>query len=91
MNITAKELSGLHIGKTVTVEVRRFPNMDFSPKRELTGMITNIEHDSEIVEDRAICESTNRVGAIPNTVRITIDSREKFRFEYNRIITIQED
>lgn len=90
MNLTAKQLSGEHIGKTVTLEVQRFRNIDHSPRRKLTGIITAIQHDSELTEDRALCDPESRVTATPSTVRITIDDRETFRFTREREITIEE-
>ena len=50
MNITAKELSGLHIGKTVTL-----PFDD----QTITGTLTTIEHNTDIISERSLCDSHN--------------------------------
>lgn len=62
MKLTAKELSGMHIGKTVTVEFRR---------SEVTGELDAIKHEREtVLEDlqghpiRTECWVTLTIGGI---------------------------
>lgn len=92
MNITAKELSGEHIGKTITVKVERFPEARYSPLRELKGMVTAIRYTSQLIEDTALCSSVSEMRAHPDTIKIEIDNREwvELNLGSNPEITIQE-
>lgn len=63
MRIRVDELSGQHIGKTVTI--RR-------DDADITGVLAGIGHTADLITDQAICEPVPRVIAGNITYRITI-------------------
>ena len=78
MNLTVKELSGQHIGKTVTVEYRR---------STVTGELDKIEHEREIT---ASGWGGNPV-AYQYWATLTIGGIVQNAIGGNTPITIQED
>lgn len=92
MKLTAKQLSGEHIGKTITVTVERFPDANYSPTRELTGMITELRYTSNLTEDTALCSRFSEMQAHPDALKIRLDNREwvELDLKANPEVTIQE-
>lgn len=80
MKITAKQLSGEHIGKTITVH---------HEGTELTGMYTGLDIEADIIIDRRLCqiEPSLTIGRPEYQVRVGYKS---ISIEPDTRITIQE-
>ncbi|WP_417372996.1 hypothetical protein [Glutamicibacter protophormiae] len=78
MNLTAKELSGKHIGKTITVEYRR---------STVTGELDKIEHEREITAS----DWGGNPAAYQYWATLTIGGIVQNAIGGNTPITIQED
>lgn len=85
MKITAKELSGLHLGKTVT-----FP----FEGQQITGQLLSVKHHARLIADERLCEKKPVFSVGRSFVTIGFhpdgDAWPKAQLEPSTPITIQE-
>lgn len=87
MNITAKELSGLHIGKTVT-----FP----FDMQKVTGELVDLHHQVDLIADYPLCSPvkyTRGQQSVAIEIAGNFEDGETLstRLQPNTPITIQEE
>lgn len=79
MNITAKELSGLHVGEIVGVKMRREAGEELEPLW-LWGTLSDVHHSANLISEARLCDNRNSytIGMMLNHITV-ITSSETMR------------